>query len=131
MATARSQDGSSRSIAVHKVSREADRKKVFHSFRTTANTNLRFAQVPQERRERLIGHESEATNNKDYRPDDRDQMFPFALLLMDLEMLDFGLKHPKYEAQLGHSNERQKAARRRAGNDAAEPGDAAVLARSK
>ena len=28
------------------VSPEADRKKVFHSFRTTANSKLRFAQVP-------------------------------------------------------------------------------------
>jgi integrase len=113
------------------VSPEADRRKVFHSFRTTANSKLRFAQVPQERRERLIGHESDATNNKDYRPDDRDQMFPFARLLADLEMLDFGLKHPKYKAQRGHSIERLKAARRRTEKDAAEPGDAAGLAGGK
>jgi hypothetical protein len=58
-------------------------------------------------------------------------MFPFALLLADLEMLDFGMKHPKYKAQRGHSIGRLKAARRRAGNDAAEPGDAAALASGK
>jgi integrase len=115
----------------HGVSPEADRRKVFHSFRTTANSKLRFANVPQERRERLIGHESEGTNNKDYRPDDRDQMFPFALLLADLKMLDFGLKHPMYKAQPGHCSERLQAARRRARNNAAELGDAAALARGK
>ena len=113
------------------ISPDADRRKVFHSFRTTANCKLRFAQVTQERRERLIGHESEGTNNTSYRDGDRDRMFPFPKLLEDLKKLDFGLKHPKYKAQPGHYGERLKAARRRIKSNSAEPGDAAALSGSK
>lgn len=113
------------------VSLDADRKKVFHSFRTTANSMLRFAEVPQERRERLIGHESEGTNNKVYRPDDLDRMFPIARLLADLEKLDFGLQHPKYEPCPGHRKERLSAARRRSRTKSAEPGDQAALLQGK
>ncbi len=113
------------------VSLDADRKKVFHSFRSTANSMLRFAEVPQERRERLIGHESEGTNNKIYRPDDLDRMFPIARLLADLEKLDFGLQHPKYEARQDHRNARVSAAQRRSRTDATEPGDAAALVQGK
>jgi hypothetical protein len=92
---------------------------------------LRFAEVPQERRERLIGHESEGTNNKVYRHDDLDRMFPLARLLADLEKLDFGLRHPKYEARQDHRNARVSAARRRSRADATEPGDAAALVQAK
>jgi integrase len=113
------------------VSLDADRKKVFHSFRTTANSMLRFAEVPQERRERLIGHESEGTNNKVYRPDDLDRMFPIARLLADLEKLDFGLQHPKYDPRHGHRKERLSAARRRSRANAAEPSDQAALIQCK
>ena len=80
------------------ISPDADRKKVFHSFRSTANCKLRFTEVTQERRERLIGHESEGTNNKHYRDEDRDLMFPFPQLLEDLKKLDFGLKAPKVQS---------------------------------
>jgi hypothetical protein len=37
-------------------------------------------------------------------------MFPFALLLTKLEMLDFGLKHPPYKPQRDHLSERIKPA---------------------
>lgn len=109
------------------VSREKDRKKVFHSFRTTANSVLRYADVPQERRERLIGHESDATNNRFYRPTDRDKMFPMATLLDELSKLDFGLTHTKYAASLQHRSARLQAARRRGRRGADEPGDAEAL----
>jgi hypothetical protein len=92
---------------------------------------LRFAEVPQERRERLIGHESEGTNNKVYRPDDLDRMFPIARLLTDLEKLDFGLQHPKYDPCQEHLKERLSAARRRSRTNAAEPGDQAALIQGK
>ena len=78
------------------VSRDVDRKKVFHSFRTTANSMLRFRNVPQERRERLVGHEPDGTNDKDYRTPDRDKMFPIATLLEDLTLLAFPITHPVY-----------------------------------
>ena len=110
------------------ISPDTDRKKVFHSFRSTANCKLRFTEVTLERRERLIGHESEGTNNTSYRDEDRDRMFPLPQLLEDLKKLDFGLKHPKYIAQPGHRSERLKAARRRLKRESAEPGDAAALA---
>jgi hypothetical protein len=67
----------------------------------------------QERRERLIGHESNDINNQAYRPEDRDKMFPIVMLLADLSKLEFGLTHPIYAAQPAHRSARFKAARGR------------------
>ncbi len=109
------------------VSREVNRKKVFHSFRTTANSVLRYRDVPKERRERLVGHEPEGTNNRDYRPSDRDKMFPMGTLLADLKQLEFSLEHPVYVADEKHRQQRLRAARRRIKGGNSEPADAVAL----
>lgn len=84
-------------------------RKVFHSLRTTANSMLRRHEVPQERRERLVGHESEGVNNTSYRPTDKDEMFRFQTLYDDLCKLDYGLKHPPYTPTDAHRRARLKA----------------------
>lgn len=84
-------------------------RKVFHSLRATANSMLRREEVPQERRERLVGHESEGANNSVYRPTDKDEMFRFQTLYNDLCKLDYGLKHPPYVPTDAHRKARLNA----------------------
>ncbi len=112
------------------VSPEVDRVKVFHSFRTTANSALRYQDVPQERRERLVGHEPEGTNNRSYRPADREKMFPIATLLEDLKRMTFSVMHSAYSPDSRHRTERLQAARRRIRRSAAEKADQIVLNRN-
>lgn len=109
------------------VSTDEDRVKVFHSFRVTANSALRRQNVPQERRERLVGHESGDTNNRAYRPADRDQMFSIATLRDDLKMVSFDLDHPIYTLSERHREARRQAARRRVRRGASEPQDKHAL----
>lgn len=109
------------------VSPDKNRVKVFHSFRTTANSVLRFKGVPKERRERLVGHESEDTNNRAYRPADRDEMFSMATLRDDLEKLSFDLTHRPYSPSNKHCLARILAARRRRKRKASESQDEVAL----
>ena len=110
------------------VSPTVDRQKVFHSFRTTANSALRRLDVPLERRQRLVGHEANDTNNESYRPSNREEMFSIATLFADLKQLDFGLTHPTYVAKPVHAEERVKAAQRRIKRDkTGERGDLGAL----
>lgn len=109
------------------VSPDKNRVKVFHSFRATANSVLRYKNVPQERRERLVGHESGDINNQAYRPTDRDEMFPMAVLREDIEKLSFDLRHPQYVALDRHHEARINAARRRKRRKASEAQDEAAL----
>lgn len=97
------------------VAPDVDRKKVFHSFRATSNSELRRMEVPQERRERLVGHCPEGINNKVYRPTDAAQLFKFSTLLNDLSKLDYGLVHPPYVPTTAHALARAKAATKGSG----------------
>ncbi|MGC3963419.1 MAG: site-specific integrase [Rhodocyclaceae bacterium] len=63
--------------------------KVFHSFRTTLICALRDAGVPQERRERIAGHEPDGVHNRNYNGGDKVQMFPVATLQADIEKAVF------------------------------------------
>jgi integrase len=106
------------------VSPDVDRQKVFHSFRTTANCALRYLNVPLERRQRLVGHEAEDTNNAVYRPDDLERMFSITTLLEDMSKLSFPVSHPVYIAKSEHRLQRIAAARRRiTRNKTGEPAD--------
>jgi hypothetical protein len=112
------------------VSPDVDRQKVFHSFRTTANSVLRRLEVPLERRQRLVGHEPSDTNNAVYHPGDLDQMFAIATLLEDMSKLNFPVTHPVYIATPKHRQERIAAARRRIKvNKTGEPVDFGALSK--
>jgi hypothetical protein len=95
------------------ISPDVDRQKVFHSFRTTANSVLRRLDVPLERRQRLVGHEPSDTNTAIYRPGDHEQMFAIATLLEDMSKLNFPVSHPVHIAMPEHRQQRIAAARRR------------------
>lgn len=92
------------------VSAGVDRHKVFHSFRHTANSELRRKSVHAEVRERLVGHCPEGLNNKTYRPSDSDHLFEFATLYAHLRKLDYRLMHTPYKAIEAHKRARDKAA---------------------
>jgi hypothetical protein len=66
---------------------------------TTANTALRYVNVPLERRQPLVGHEATDTNNADYRLRDRQKTFAIATPLDDMTLLSFGLDCPSYIAR--------------------------------
>jgi integrase len=88
-----------------------DSKVVFHSFRHSANSALRRAGVPLERRERLVGHSSEAINQK-YAPADRALIFPIAMLYGDIKTLAFPVNFTSYKPTLRQKREREKAVAR-------------------
>lgn len=66
--------------------------KAFHSFRTTAISDMRRAGVPEERRKRLVGHAEGDVHNSTYRPEDLDAMFPMSVLLGDITQLKFEIE---------------------------------------
>lgn len=85
-------------------------KKAFHSLRTTVISMLRREGVLTERRERLVGHESDGVNNRVYRSSDKDERFKFQMLYDDLCKLVYGLKHPPYSPTDAHRRARMKVA---------------------
>lgn len=70
-----------------------ERKKVFHSFRSTLNETLQERGMDLEKRNRLSGHATNSVNDRHYGGktalhDIRDQLF----------QVDFGIDHPPYRA---------------------------------
>lgn len=74
------------------------RKKVFHSFRSTFNSRLMKLGIPLERREFVLGHSSDSVNVQAYGKLVEDR--PYQLLLEDVNKVDFGLTHKKWEMKL-------------------------------
>lgn len=74
------------------------RKKVFHSFRSTFNSRLMKLGIPLERREFVLGHSSDSVNVQAYGKLVEDR--PYQLLLEDVNKVDFGLTHKKWEKTL-------------------------------
>ena len=74
------------------------RKKVFHSFRSTFNSRLMKLGIPLERREFVLGHSSDSVNVQAYGKLVEDR--PYQLLLEDVNKVDFGLTHKKWELKL-------------------------------
>lgn len=74
------------------------RKKVFHSFRSTFNSRLMKLGIPLERREFVLGHSSDSINIQAYGKLVEDR--PYKQLLEDVNKVDFGLTHKKWEPEL-------------------------------
>ena len=75
-----------------------ERKKVFHSFRSTLNGRLMKLGMPQELREFVLGHSNESTNVSHYGKHLEDR--PYQVLLAWLTKVDFGLSHKKWEPKV-------------------------------
>jgi integrase len=68
-----------------------ERKKVFHSFRSTLNGMLQKRGMPQELRERLIGHATKSVNDQHYGGET-----PLMMIAEQLAAVDYGIDHPTY-----------------------------------
>ena len=82
-------------------------RKAFHSFRHTMNSALQGAGVPQEVRERLCGHTSQAVNLRVY-----GGGLAVRQLADAIGMLNYGIEIPAYVPSEKHKRARQKAGRR-------------------
>lgn len=74
------------------------RKKVFHSFRTTFNSRLMKMGTSLELREFILGHSSDSINVQAYGKQIEDR--PYHLLQQEVNKVDFGLTHKKWEMKL-------------------------------
>jgi integrase len=68
-----------------------ERKKVFHSFRSTLNGFIQGKGMHEEHRSRLIGHATKTVNDRHY-----GGQTPLQLIAEQLYKVDFGINHPKY-----------------------------------
>jgi integrase len=68
-----------------------ERKKVFHSFRSTLNGFIQGKGMHEEHRSRLIGHATKTVNDRHY-----GGQTPLQLIAEQLFKIDFGINHPKY-----------------------------------
>ena len=68
-----------------------ERKKVFHSFRSTLNGTLQKNGMELERRDRLFGHAPKSVNDIHY---GGETALP--IIAAELARVDFGMDHPKY-----------------------------------
>lgn len=75
-----------------------ERKKVFHSFRSTFNGRLLKEGTPQELREFLLGHSNESMNVQKYGKLISDR--PYQVMLDEVKKLDFGLVHKPWEPSI-------------------------------
>lgn len=72
-----------------------ERKKVFHSFRSTFNGRLMKLGTPQELREFLLGHANDSMNVRAYGKQIEDR--PYDRLYEEVRKVDFGLTHKMWE----------------------------------
>ncbi|HJV86779.1 MAG TPA: site-specific integrase [Noviherbaspirillum sp.] len=68
-----------------------ERKKVFHSFRSTLNGILQKKGMTLEHRSRLIGHATKSVNDQHYGGET-----PLQQIAEQLARVDYGIDHPKY-----------------------------------
>jgi integrase len=75
-----------------------ERKKVFHSFRSTFNGRLMKLGTSQELREFLLGHANDSMNVQAYGKQIEDR--PYIQLYEEVKKVDFGLTHKAWEPAL-------------------------------
>ena len=70
--------------------------KSFHSFRTTFISRLRLADVPPDRRRRIVGHEATDVHDGTYHGGDITTMFRMSTLQSDIEKVQYSIKLSPY-----------------------------------